>query len=260
MAVASTDHWQVLCATHSPQFVSKSADDIPAIVRLRRSGGEAAAFQIGDEAWAAIVDANQVAVSIAAKYKSMASGLHTDDAKAEMEAVKHLLWLNPDRSSMFFANHVLLVEGPTEVAFINRLVGARKIQNADCGLHVVDCLGKYNIHRFMNLLGHLGIPHSVIHDDDDNKDLHVEFNQLIQDSRHPTLTLEIQSIPGDLEKMLGVPPPKSDHRKPQHLLYLYETGQIDNANVDAFCQLVESCLPSKLAPEQATAESRAAGT
>lgn len=259
-ALASTDQWQVVCATHSPQFVSKSADDIPAIVRLRRSRGEAAAFQIGDEAWAAIVDANQVAVSIAAKYKSMTSGLHTDDAKAEMEAVKHLLWLNPDRSSMFFANHVLLVEGPTEVAFINRLIGARKIQNADCGLHVVDCLGKYNIHRFMNLLGHLGIPHSVIHDDDDNKDQHVEFNQLIQDSRHPTLTLEIQSIPGDLEKMLGVPPPKSDHRKPQHLLYLYETGQIDSANVDAFCQLVESSLPSKPAPEQATAESRAAGT
>ena len=38
-----------------------------------------------------------------------------------MEAVKHFLWLNPDRSSIFFANHVLLVEGPTEVALINKL-------------------------------------------------------------------------------------------------------------------------------------------
>ena len=88
----------------------------------------------------------------------MEKRLHQDDAKPEMEAVKHFLSLNPDRSSLFFANHVLLVEGPTEVALVNRLVGDGKIKNADCGLYVLDCLGKYNIHRFMNLLGHLGVP------------------------------------------------------------------------------------------------------
>ena len=162
-----------------------------------------------------------------------------------MEAVKHFLWLNPDRSSVFFANHVLLVEGATEVALVNRLVGDGKIANADCGLYVLDCIGKYNIHRFMNLLSRLGVSHAVIHDDDHYKDEHVEINELIEESRHATLTLCVKQIAGDLETMLGVPPAGSDHRKPQHILYLYDSGKIDTAKVQGFCSLVEACLPVK---------------
>lgn len=243
MEVASSGHWQVICATHSPHFVSKNVSDIPAIVRLRRSDGQVKKYQIDDAAWMAIVDANQAILPIAKKYPAMAKRLHQDDAKPEMEAVKHFMWLNPDRSSIFFANHVLLVEGPTEVALINRLIGDGKIKNADCGLYVLDCIGKYNIHRFMNLLTYLGVPHSVIHDDDDDKDEHKEINQLIEDSRSAELTLTVKRIPGDLEKMLGVAAAGADHRKPQHVLYQYDTGKIGLANVQAFCELVESCLP-----------------
>ncbi len=249
MAVAGAEHWQVVCATHSAHFVSKNAADIPSIVRLRRSSGQVAAFQVGDSAWQAIVDANQAIIAISKKYPKMAEHLHADDAKPEMEAVKHFLWLNADRSSVFFANHVLLVEGPTEIALINRLVGEGKIRGADCGLYVMDCLGKYNIHRFMNLLSHLGVPHAVIHDDDNSKHEHADINQLIEDSKAPGLTLSIKTIPGELETMLGIPPAGAPHRKPQHVLYLYETGQIDAAKIQAFCTLVESCLPPKAAPE-----------
>jgi predicted ATP-dependent endonuclease of OLD family len=245
MEVASSGHWQVVCATHSPHFVSKNAADIPAIVRLRRSAGQVKKYQIDDATWTAIVDANQAIMPIAKKYPNMAKRLHQDDAKPEMEAVKHFLWLNPDRSSVFFANHVLLVEGPTEVALINRLVGDGKIKNADCGLYVLDCIGKYNIHRFMNLLIHLGVPHAVIHDDDNDKDEHKEINQLIEDSKSAELTLTVKRIPGDLEKMLGVPAVGSDHRKPQHVLYQYDIGKVDAAKVQAFCGLVEACLPNK---------------
>lgn len=243
MTVASAEHWQVVCATHSPHFVSKNAADIPAIVRLKRASGKIEAYQIDDASWDEIVDANLAINAIAKKYPKMAKRLHDDDAKPEMEAVKHFLWLNPDRSSLFFANHVLLVEGPTEVAFINRLVGDGKIRNADCGLYVLDCIGKYNIHRFMNLLGHLGVPHAVIHDDDYNKDEHGEINQLIEESKHTTLTVCVKQVAGELEKMLGVPPAGSDHRKPQHVLYQYETGKIDAGKVQDFCALVEGCLP-----------------
>lgn len=244
MAVASTGHWQVVCATHSSHFVSKKATDIPAIARLRRAGGIVEKFQIDDAAWAQLVDANQAITAIAQKYPKMAKRLHADDTKPEMEAIKHFLWLNPDRSSIFFANHVLLVEGPTEVSLINRLVGDGKINNVDCGLYLLDCIGKYNIHRFMNLLSYLGVPHAVIHDNDNDKDEHQEINQLIQDTRHQTLTLNVAQIAGDLESMLGVVPAGSDHRKPQHVLYQYDTGKIDNAKIQAFCSLVESCLPT----------------
>ena len=139
----------------------------------------------------------------------------------------------------------MLVEGPTEVALVNRLVGDGKIKNADCGLYVLDCLGKYNIHRFMNLLGHLGVPHAVIPDDDNGKKEHGELNQLIEDSKHETLTQCVKQIPDELEVMLGVSRAKSDDRKPQHVLYLYETEQIDPAKLQAFCLLVEACLPTK---------------
>ena len=245
MAVASSGHWQVVCATHSSHFVSKNAADIPAVVRLRRNAGTSEAFQIDEVAWAEIVDANQAITEIAKKYPKMAKRLHEDDAKPEMEAVKHFLWLNPDRSSVFFANHVLLVEGATEVALVNRLVGDGKIVNADCGLYVLDCIGKYNIHRFMNLLSRLGVSHAVIHDEDNGKNEHAEINQLIEDSKHATLTLCVKRIAGDLETMLGVPPAGADHRKPQHILYQYDSGKIDVAKIQAFCSLVEACLPVK---------------
>ncbi len=243
MAVADSENWQVVCATHSAHFVSKNAADIPGVARLRRDGGVTKKYQVDATAWDAIVNANQVINAIAQKYPKMAKKLHQDDVKPEMEAVKHFLWLNPDRSSLFFASHVLLVEGPTEVALINRLIGDGKIPDADCGLYVLDCIGKYNIHRFMNLLCYLGVPHSVIHDDDNGKDEHADINQLIADSKHPTLTLSVNQIPGELESMLGVPAVGADRRKPQHVLYHYATGKIDATKLQSFCSLVTASLP-----------------
>jgi putative ATP-dependent endonuclease of the OLD family len=243
--LASREHWQVIAATHSSHFVSKNAEDIPALARLQRRAGKSEVFQIDDVAWTAIMDANQAVTVIASKFPNLARKLHVDDAKQEMEAVKHFLWLNPDRSTVFFANHVLLVDGQTEVALINRLVGERKIANADCGLYVLDCVGKYNIHRFMNLLSRLGVSHSVIHDDDPSTEGHAEINQLIEASRHKTLTLCVTKIAGDLETMLGVPAAGSSHRKPQHVLYHYDTGKIGSAQVESFCALVEACLPAQ---------------
>jgi predicted ATP-dependent endonuclease of OLD family len=242
MALATADNWQVLCATHSPRFVSKNTEHIPEIIRMHRTASQIEKFQISVAGWRAIVEANQAIMAIAEKHPKFGENLHEDDAKPEMEIVKHFLWLNPDRCSLFFANFVLLVEGPTEAALINKLQGEGKIVEGDVGLYVLDCLGKYNIHRFMNLLSNLGITHSVLHDDDKNKDEHADINKLIADSNHPTFTKKIVQIQGNLETLLAVPRVKSPHRKPQHILYLYESGQIDAAKVQLFCELVHACL------------------
>jgi hypothetical protein len=262
-AMSAKDNWQVISTTHSSHFVSRNADTIPAIVRVMRTGGEVKAFQIMPQDWAVIVNANQAIQAIAAKYPKMQARLHADDVRPEMEAVKHFLWLNSDRSGIFFADHALLVEGPTEVALINKLIDDGKIKGADCGLQVLDCLGKYNIHRFMNLLGHLGVAHSVIHDDDNNKDEHAELNQLIQTSRHATLTSSVHAIPKDLEAFLNIPSAGSDHRKPQHVLLLYSDGKIDSGRLADFCIIVEGCLPQPkdiaqvtLAPQNSEALSK----
>lgn len=248
MTMAKSDNWQVICTTHSSHFVSRNADSIPAIVRVMRTGGHVEAFQITDADWADIVSANKAIEAIVAKYPKMQKKLHTDDVRPEMEAVKHFLWLNSDRSGIFFANHVLLVEGPTEVALINKLIDDSRIKGADCGLQILDCLGKYNIHRFMNLLGHLGIAHSVIHDDDNNENEHADLNLLIQNSKHAKLTLSIHAVPKDVENFLKIPSAGSDHRKPQHVLFLYTEGKIDKEQLAAFCSVVEGCLPLSAPP------------
>ncbi len=242
--VSESQDWQVVCSTHSAHFVSRYASRIPAIIRSQRDEGIVHTSQINNEAWQSIADSNKAIQQVAAKYPKVQKTMQADDLKPEMEAIKYFLWLNPDRAGMFFARQVLLVEGPSETALINKLLDDGKLNFPD-GVYVLDCLGKYNMHRFMNLLGSLEISHSVLHDDDDNKNEHQELNQLIADSKKEGVTFEIKRIKTDLESALGVTPPGSAHRKPQHLLYCYETNQIDVTKLNDFCTLVQSCFPLK---------------
>lgn len=95
----------------------------------------------------------------------------------------------------------------------------------------------------MSLLGFMGIKHSVIYDDDSEKDYHAEINKLIHDSRN-NFTIEIQKIEKDLETCLALPTPGEAHRKPQHVLFHYSTNQIDEEKLNNLCSLVESCFPN----------------
>lgn len=233
---------QVICSTHSSHFVSKQADVIPAIVRLCRHKATINVFQVTQEQWAEIASANQEINDIADNWPKMKMRLDEDDSAFEMEAVKHCLWLNPDRCGMFFANHVLVVEGPTEYALVNRLMGDDRIRCPERGVYVLDALGKYNIHRFVNLLCALGISHSVIYDDDNNEAEHKEINALIQAACRGPLTQGCLAINDELEALLGVPK-TAPHRKPQHIMFLYEAGKIDERHLNDFCLLVNKCLP-----------------
>lgn len=240
--VSEAEDWQIVCSTHSAHFVSRNANRIPAIIRAQRVDGIVTTYQVGQDQWDEIVDANQAIGKVAKKYSKVKSSMQADDLKPEMEAVKYFLWLNPDRAGMFFAQNVLLVEGPSETALINRLLDDAKLVIPQ-GTYVLDCLGKYNIHRFMSLLSALGVTHSVLHDDDENKNEHQELNQLISDSKHEQFTRAIVTIPKDLEAALNVTPPGSAHRKPQHLLYCYATNQIADDKLKEFCDLLQSCFP-----------------
>ena len=243
ITVSEAADWQIVCSTHSAHFVSRNAMRIPAIIRARRTNGVVSNFQIDKAQWDNVVDSNQAIQQVAAKYPKVQKTMQADDLKPEMEAVKYFLWLNPDRAGMLFAQHVLLVEGPSETALINRLLDDSKLTLPQ-GTYVLDCLGKYNIHRFMNLLSSLGVTHAVLHDGDNNSNEHQELNQLIDDSKNPDFTHSVVTIPKDLEDYLSVTPPGSSHRKPQHLLYCYATNQIDDEKLTNFCKLVESCFAS----------------
>jgi predicted ATP-dependent endonuclease of OLD family len=243
MKFSTPEENQVICSTHSPHFVSRNANNIPGLIHFCRKDGAIHTYQINAAEWNSIIDANQSINKIAEKFRRMKAKLSEEDQKPEMESIKQFLWLNPDRCGLFFANHVILVEGPTEVALINKLIGEEKVRNSNSGLYVLDSIGKYNIHRFMNLVSALGISHSVIHDDDENRDEHLELNQLIEESKSQ-FTFTIKQIPKDLESFLSIPSAGSPHRKPQHVLFLYENEKIAPDKIKAFCEMVDSCIPN----------------
>lgn len=239
--LAETSNRQVICSTHSPHFVSKNTANIPSIIRVKRINGYSQTCQIDNARWSQVIESNQAINALTAKWPKMARKLAADDWKPEMESVKNFLWLNPDRCCMFFANHVLLVEGTAEQAFINKLIGDSVIPSFPGGLYVLDCLGKYNMHRFMNLLIALGISHSVLHDDDLEADEHKDLNELILASKDKDLTVNIKTLRGNIETVLGIPS-TSPHRKPQHLLYMYEQGQIEKSRLAHFLDVLSQSL------------------
>jgi len=150
-----------------------------------------------------------------------------------MNWIKYFLCLNPDRASAFFSELVLLVEGPSEVNLINKLIDDEEV-SAFNNIYVFDCIGKFNIHLFMNLFGALGIKHSVLFDLDGNKnDQHKMINSLINKNGN-SYTRKIKGLPIDLETSLGVEKPKESYKKPQHLMYLYINQKIDEEKFNNF--------------------------
>lgn len=245
-ALVSSPGWQTICTTHSPHFVSRETNDIPAISRLRRESGRMRANQISEQDWDDIVNSNQAINKIANAHPNLAKHLHQDDLTATMEAVKYFLWLGPERANLFFADQVLLVEGPTESALIERMLDDGSIKAPSHGVYILDCLGKYNIHRFMALLEKYAIPHSVLYDRDDGKGSHhTEVNNLIESLANSyEHTRHVSAIPDDLETLLGLPNPKSSHRKPQHALYMYGKSAIGPARLHHFASIVDKCIAS----------------
>jgi energy-coupling factor transporter ATP-binding protein EcfA2 len=237
---ANTGRWQVLASTHSSHFVSRNAQDLVSIIRLGRIGTDCNTYQITPEQWEDLTDRNKAIAAIANKYPKLRGRLQEADLEPEMDALRFFLWLNPDRAGAFFANRVLLVEGPTEVALLNQLADEGRIDFGS-GISVVDTIGKYNTHRFMNLFGRLGVSHAVVVDDDNGRDEHTELNALISDSKNE-FTIGVELLPGKLETLLGVPPAGSDHRKPQHVLFCLANGQVSESGLSSFIERVESLL------------------
>lgn len=235
---------QSILSTHSANFVARGSDFLPSVVRFRRDDAVSSAYQISSADWLALVNANQAMNTIALKHPKLKKKLPQDDQQASMEAVKYMLWLNPDRAKMLFADLVICVEGPTESGFINRLLDRGDLKPKDQGIYVLDCIGKFNIHRFMKLLQAMGVNHSVLYDDDShsNDAWQQEVNALVESTKDATFTRQITSISQDFEHLLGLPKPGNSHRKPQHALYQLENNKINTGKLAAFVAIVNGLL------------------
>lgn len=238
--MASAPGFQVILSTHSPLFVSQSMDDVPSIARLVRDGGRSTVGQVDAAGLTSICQDNQRLNHV---LQAEGKNVNADDLTEDMEAIKYGLWFDPDRCGVFFAEHVLLVEGPSERALVNFLMADGRLNAPAREPFVLDCMGMYNIHRFMNILTALGVSHSVLYDDDNGRLPGV--SGLIRDSSS-ALTRKIECFPDDLEAALGIAKTPLKHRKPQHVMYKLTHGEVQKSNLDAFLAKVEPLLsPAK---------------
>jgi putative ATP-dependent endonuclease of OLD family len=234
--LSQDDGSQVLLSTHSPHFVSYESDNLTSLIRLSRQDGRTVFGQISTERLSTILSDNQSINQLFTKHNK---NVPTDDASVDMEAVKYFMWLDPNRCGMFFASRVLLVEGSTESVFVNFLIRQRRL-TAMPGVFVLDCGGKYNFHRYMQLLHEFKVPHSVLFDDDGQKPFHKDLEAFINGHKNP-FTCRIETVPDCIEKFMGIDIPPT-HRRPQHLLYKYKTGAIAEDKIAAFVAKVEPLL------------------
>jgi len=225
---------QVLLTTHSSRFVSRSMDDLTRLIRLRRDAGITKPFQLSQEkldelfSEALVADDSITPIGIAANEVNKA---------ALMASLKTELWMQATRTIVFFSQRVILVEGPSETALYRYLTSRGLMEPPIRGLAVIDCMGKYNIHRFVAILGAFGVDHSVLYDGDNGNAHDAEVTAAIAGAKNP-FTKRVTRFPGDLESELGIAPlaRKHSNRKPQYVLYHLETNAVAQANLDALEQ------------------------
>ncbi len=210
---------QVLISTHNPQFVSRNSTDLTSLTRLHKVANATNVYQIDKTTLTSILNQNQHDLP---EWKAAGLPIHPDDLTVDMESIKYLLWLDPRRCSAFFANKILLVEGPTETALVSYLEDNGYLTWPQEGVFVLDAIGKFNLHRFMNLFGKLGIPHYVLYDQDNGQCKPVE--DTISACKND-FTKAIDCFPNDIEDFLGLPRASRPHRKPQHALYNIQQGK-----------------------------------
>jgi predicted ATP-dependent endonuclease of OLD family len=227
---------QVIAASHSPLFVSSNTDDLSDLVRIRRVDGKTKVAQISKTRLQKIFEDNQ----------ELAVILGHDSSEPDLEAVRHFLWLNPERSSLFFADAVLIVEGVSEQVLINYLLKTGQITTDSKGIFVLETLGKYNIHRFMNLLGEFRIDHAVLHDMDANKtgqekEKQEKLNELIKKAVNPH-TKAIDTLPNNLEDFLGIKAHTDRWKKAAQVLLAVQQNEVSTDGLKSFIEKVSKLL------------------
>ncbi|MBL8087444.1 MAG: AAA family ATPase [Chthonomonas sp.] len=239
LKLASDESTQVLLTTHSPRFVSRSMNDLTRLIRVRRDNGVTSSFQLSQIELDTLFQDALVADDTITPIGTTPADYNK---AALMASLKTELWMQASRSTAFFAQRVILVEGPSEVALYRYLITRALMDPPANGLAVIDCMGKYNIHRFVSILSAFGIDHSILYDGDSGNSHDTEVTAAINTAK-TSYTKRITRIPQDLETQLGITPlPRSEsHRKPQYILYNLEIGSISSTSVDAikqeFCDL-----------------------
>ena len=254
--LSSEGHQQIIVSTHSPFFVSKNIDDISSLIKLKREHGVTDCFQVSDQTRNKLLqDNNELAQFLQEKLKD-ASCTGTTRIKIEQmmqdtdhkkqieeEAIRYLLWLNSERCCAFFADMVLICEGATEKIFLEYLIKNVWTDFREKKLFILDSLGKYNIHRYMNLFNELGVKHSVLADKDEDANIHAYVNAFIEGQRN-SFTKQIDFFDSNIEGFLGIPntPKNRLDKKPLNVMWHYSKNMIPEIKIGELRAKVERLM------------------
>lgn len=231
---------QALVSSHSARFISKQLLDIPSIVRVQRSNGHTTAHQVLNTDLDNLLDENLGLL----RAMSKADGVEPDEnGRLAEESMKYFLWLDAERAGMFFGQHVVICEGATERVFFAYLLDNQWKDLRDRQVYFTDCLGKYNIHRFIGLLTALGVSHSVLYDLDGNAGKHKTINEFIE-SKRSSLTTGTHAFEQDIEDFLEVTKPPKDRPdlKPLNLLKALVEDKIPAKKLDSLRETIETII------------------
>lgn len=254
--IASAETQQVLVSTHSPTFVSKNIEDLPSLIRLKKDSAITSIFQLSEESKRMLLEQNNQLVEflksklndpsvdgqIKQTIRNTVSQSGDDVKRMEEESIRYVLWLDATRCSAFFSEIVLVCEGSTEKAFMEYLIENKWTDLANRRVCILDALGKYNVHRCMNLFKELGIAHSVLLDNDEDAHIQSFLNEFVQNQRNQ-LTRGIYFFEKDIETFLGIPLPERRDRKPLNVMWHYLTGKIANQKIEELHDIVRNLLP-----------------
>jgi len=248
---------QILCCTHSAIFVSKNIESLPSLLKVIRSGGQTKIYQINKTEIDSLFDENNSMFKMFSDKlldsnisqdikneigKRNLGSLVSDEAlKLEEESLKYFLWLDSERACSFFAKHVFICEGATEKIFLDHLLNTKWLDLKTKHLYFLDAMGKYNIHRYMNLFGKLGIFHSVIFDKDKNQGMHDLINNFIERNKN-SFTKEIYSFDTSVEQFIGIKEAKRRDLKPLNIMWNYKNNKIDNNKIIELKKIVERLI------------------
>ena len=180
-------------------------------------------------------------VKNAIQQKNLGSVSADENLKLEEESLKYFLWLDSERSCSFFAKHVFICEGATEKIFFDHLLNTKWLDLKTKHLYFLDAMGKYNIHRYMNLFGELGIYHSVIFDKDQNQSIHGLINAFIE-SKKNTFTKGIYNFEKNIEDFVEITTAKSPHMKPLNIMWNYQNNNIEKGKISDLRQIIENLI------------------
>lgn len=176
------------------------------------------------------------------KYKSICIVRKTDSGESEVSKCdeelfqrendrdkwKYLNWINAERSELFFADKVILVEGDTEAVSIPSI--AKKLGIYKHSFTIINCGSKDNIQLYMKLLNKFKIPYVAIYDVDHQEGKSLEaiavsdrstraIRECLDENLGSTISME-----NDFEDVLGYRP--SGNSKPLAALEWINNNQI----------------------------------